>query len=166
MPRRLHRWAGALGLSLGWAHFLDGNRELGTELGLQALADFESLSDSVGTYDALLRLVRLYDGRPGMEEPARATWARLKSMDDGLSPLRLRLVCQSTVALVFERAGDVERLKELEKIAREAGLDAQAAVCRLKITDELLLGARYEEAAADGFRDVGGRGADAAHPGP
>jgi tetratricopeptide (TPR) repeat protein len=82
-----------------------------------------------------------------MEEPARATWARLKSMDDGQVPLRLRLVCQSTVALVFERDGDVERLKELEKIARDAGLDAQAAVCRLKITDELLLGARYEKAA-------------------
>ena len=38
--------AGRANLELGWAHFLDGNRELGTDLFQRALADMEALGES------------------------------------------------------------------------------------------------------------------------
>lgn len=144
-------------LDLGWAHFLDGHRDLGTKLTLRALADFETLGDEVGIYSALMRLIRLYDGRPGMEASARDMWARLKRIDESQVPLRLRLSCQSTVALRFEGGRSVERLQELHGIAQHAGFDAQAAVCRMNITDELLLRGRFDEVvrAADSMLEAG-----------
>ena len=132
-------------LELGWAHFLDGNRELGTDFSLRALADMEALSDVEGVYSALTRLVRLYHGRPGMESRAREMWARLKDIDESKVSLRARLTCHSTVALLFDGGRSVERLEELHRIAQHAGFDAQAAVCRLHITDELLLRDSFED---------------------
>ena len=132
-------------LELGWAHFLDGNRELGTDLCLRALADFRSAGDVEGVYSALTRLIRLYIGRPGMEAMAREIWAQLKKIDESCVSPRERLSCQSTVALLFEGGRTVERLQELNRIAQRSGLDALGAVCRLNITDELLLQDRFEE---------------------
>jgi len=132
-------------LELGWAHFLDGNRQLGTDLTLRALADLETLDDADGIYSALTRLIRLYDGRPGMEAAARDMWTRLKQIDESQVSLRSRLTCQSTVALLFEGGRSVERLEELHRIAQHAGFDAQAAVCRLNITDELLILGRFDD---------------------
>ncbi len=132
-------------LELGWAHFLDGNRELGTDLTLRALVDMEALDDAEGIYTALTRLIRLYDGRPGMEPRARAMWVRLKQIDESQVSLRSRLTCHSTVALLFEGGRSVERLEELHRIAQHAGFDAQAAVCRLNITDELLIRGQFDE---------------------
>jgi predicted ATPase/DNA-binding winged helix-turn-helix (wHTH) protein len=144
-------WRAQALLELGWAHFLDGQRDLGTELSKRALADFEALADTAGIHTALTRLTRLYHGRPGMEALARESWARLKQIDESRVPLRLRLSCQSTVALLFDGERSVSRLQELHRIAQHAGFDAQAAICRLHITDELLLRGRFQEAveAAD-----------------
>ena len=132
-------------LELGWAHFLDGNLELGTDLSLRALTDMDALGDSEGVYTALTRLIRLYEGRPGMEARAREMWARLKSIDESEVSLRARLTCHSTASIVFAGGRSVERLEELHRIAHHAGFDLQAAVCRLHITDELLLRGRFEE---------------------
>lgn len=132
-------------LELGWAHFLDGNRELGTDLCLRALDDFRSAGDVEGVYSALTRLIRLYIGRPGMEAMAKQIWTKLKEIDESCVSPRERLSCQSTVALLFQGGRTVERLQELNRIARRSGLDAQGAVCRLNITDELLLQGRFEE---------------------
>ena len=136
---------GRANLELGWAHFLDGNREQGTDFSLRALADMEALADSEGVYTALTRLIRLYDGRPGMEPMAREMWARLRQIDESQVSLRARLTCHSTVARLFDGGRSVERLEELHRIAQHAGFDAQAAVCRLHITDELLLRGCFEE---------------------
>ena len=45
----------------------------------------------------------------------------------------------------FEGGRTVQRLEELHRIAQHAGLDVQAANCRLNITDELLSAGRFEE---------------------
>lgn len=132
-------------LELGWAHFLDGDRELGTDLSLRALADMEALADPGGVYTALTRLIRFYCERPGMELRAREMWARLRTIDESQVSLRARLTSHSTVALMFDGGRSVERLEELHRIAQHAGFDAQAAICRLNITDELLLRGNYEE---------------------
>jgi predicted ATPase/DNA-binding winged helix-turn-helix (wHTH) protein len=132
-------------LELGWAHFLDGHRDLGTTLSLRALADFETLDNLVGVYAALMRLSRLYVGRPAMEGRARDVWARLRAIDERQVPLRLRLTCQSTVDLLFDRAHSIDRMPQLHRLAQQAGFDSQAAICRMNITDNLLRCGRHEE---------------------
>ncbi len=76
---------------------------------------------------------------------ARRMWRRLKEIDESSVSLRARLTCHSTVALLFDGGRTVERLEELNRIAQRSGLDAQAAVCRLNVTDELLLQSRFED---------------------
>ena len=132
-------------LGLGWAHFMDGHREIGTALTLQASEDFEHLGDVAGTYVALISLCRLYSGRPGMEALAQDAWARLKQVDEAKVPLRFQIICHSTVTGLFEEGRSVERLRQLQFVAQHAGFDAQAAVCSMQITDELLLQGRFEE---------------------
>jgi predicted ATPase len=139
-------------LELGWAHFLDGSRETGTGLCLRALADFRSVDDAEGTYATLARLIRLYHGRPGLESRARLMWNELKQIDEARVSLRTKLACHSTIALLYEGTRTVQRLEDLERMARRSGLDAQAAVCRLNITDELLLEGRYEEVVKQATR--------------
>lgn len=134
-------------LDFGWAHFLDGNRETGTALSLQALADFETLNDNVGIYEALTSLIRLYEGRPGMQDRAEALWTRLECMDDSGIPLRTRLICEATVALRKGCPGSVHRLRALQRTAERVGFDAQASACQANITNHLLIEGRFEEAA-------------------
>jgi len=139
-------------LELGWAHFLDGHRDQGTDLTLRALADFEALDDQVGAYAAMTRLGRLYIGRPGMEERAQDIWARLKRIDGSGIPLRLRLTCDSTLTPQFEGGRSVQRLQELHRVAQQSGFEYLAAVCLMRITDELLRQGRHGEvvSVADG----------------
>lgn len=132
-------------LELGWAHFLDGHRDLGTNLTLHAVQDFQGLSDQAGLYAALTRLGRLYIGRPGMETKARDIWEQLRQIDERHVPLRLRLICQSTLAPQFEGGRSVQRLSELQRLAQQSGFEFQAAVCRMYITDDLLRQGRHEE---------------------
>ena len=135
-------------LELGWAHFLDGSREAGTAISLRALADMEVLDDVEGIYVGLTRLVRLYIGRPGLESKARALATRITAMDESCVSLRARLTCHSTALSIIDGSRTVERLEQLHDIARHAGLDAQAAVCRLHMSDELLLRGRFDEVIA------------------
>jgi predicted ATPase/DNA-binding winged helix-turn-helix (wHTH) protein len=135
-------------LEFGWSHFLDGNRELSTDLVTRALADFETLGEVAGIYDALTRLIRLHRGRPGMAEGARELWLRLRQIDEERVPLRIRLRSQGTVGLDFDDNSKVERLQELQRVARQAGFDAQASACRVNLTNQLLIQRRYEEAVA------------------
>ena len=134
-------------LEFGWAHFLDDNREVGTELLERAVADFEALNDVPGVYAALARLVRMLRGRPGMEARIAALWSRLKGIDEREVPLRSRLSCSITVATHLEADAGVERLWRLQRVAHGSGFDGQAASCQLHITNELLLTGRFEEAA-------------------
>lgn len=140
-PLRARAWLG-----FSWAHYLDGQRELATELMCAALADFETLGDTAGVYGTLLRLTRLYSGRPGMQAQAEATWQKLRLIDEGAVALRERLTCAISVGSRFDGERSVARLQELQDIAQRAGFDAQAAVCRTDITDELLRQGRFDEA--------------------
>ncbi len=135
-------------LELGWAHFLDGNREFGTNISLRALVDMQALDDSEGIYAALTHLMRLYVGRPGMEPKARELLAQLKQIDESRVSLRARLTCQSTALALVDGSRTVARLEELHGIAQRAGLDAQAAICRLHLSDELLLRGRFDDVVA------------------
>lgn len=129
----------------GWAHFLDGSRELGTELCIEALSDFEAMHDVVGSYLALLRLVRLYQGRPGLQARAQQARERLQALESPRIPLRARLLRQVADASSLPANTTVDRLRELHAIARAAGFEALAAVCRVNITNALLVARRFDE---------------------
>jgi len=134
-------------LHYGWSHYLDGSRELGTDLMQRALADFEAQGDVAGVYAALTNLTRLLIGRPGQRPQAEVLWQRLQAMDVSHVPLRLQLVFRGTINFFFGEQRSVERLQHIERLARQAGLDAQAAAAQTNVTDELLLQGRYAEAA-------------------
>ncbi len=144
---------------LGWAHFLDGNREIGSELLQQALADHEMLGDVPAVHTSLTRLIRLYQGRPGMQAEAAALWQRLCAIDREQVPLRWRLYCDTTVALLFDGQRRLDRLRQLQRVAEGAGFAAQATICRLNVTDELLQQRRFDEAAAEAAQALGTDGA-------
>jgi hypothetical protein len=140
-------------LGLGWAHFMDGHREIGTTMTLQASTAFQALGVVVGTYAALIRLCRLYNGRPGMESLASQSWAKLRLIDESKVPLRLRVTCWSSLADHAESQRAVDQLSELKFVAEQAGFDSQAAVCMMQITDKLLLKGKFQEviSATDGM---------------
>jgi predicted ATPase/DNA-binding winged helix-turn-helix (wHTH) protein len=139
-------------LELSWAHYLDGSRELGTTLALRAVDDFEAEGDFAGAYRALAQLIRLYESRPGMLEQAKQRWQSLQRANEREVPLRTRLFCAITAGLQYELVQSGARLSELEGIARRAGFDALAAICRVQITDRLLIEGRFEEAVATAER--------------
>lgn len=137
---------GAACLGLCWAHYADGNREVATGLAQRALADFSAVGDADGIYRSLAQLVRLYESRPGMAAQAREAWSRLQAMDSRQVPLRSRLLASITLAHYGEES--VARLHALHEMARTAGFDTLAAICRAHVTDQLLEERRFEEAAA------------------
>lgn len=132
-------------VELSWAHFLDGNRTLGTTLAEQALADFQAIGDTPGTYQALAQLVRLYEARPGQIHNARQALARLREIDERSVPLKLRLFRAIGAGLQYEGGRDLVRLQAWHDTARRAGFEMLAAVCRAHITDELLIRARFQD---------------------
>lgn len=132
-------------LALGWALFLNGSRELGTDVLEQALQDSHAAHDVVGTHLSLTRLIRLYLGRPGLQASAQALWVRLSSLDVSRVPLRLRLNSECTVARHFDADCTLDRLQQNFRIALHAGFETQAAICLTNITDLLLLQERYDD---------------------
>ena len=72
-------------------------------------------------------------------------------------PLRSRLTCEIAAGLQHGRTRSVARLQELEDMARRSGFGALAAVCRARITDELLIERRFDDvvASAQRFLDAG-----------
>lgn len=133
---------------LGWAHYQDGRRDLGTELALRALADFEATGDAGGCYRTLARLVRMYHGRPGMQHEAVAMWRRLQQIDAAGVPLRSRLSFESSASFLVGEGRSVERLRQLEQITSSAGFDDLAEICRVNLTDLLMVDGRHEEVVA------------------
>ena len=144
-------------LEFSWAHYTDGSREIGTELALRALDDFRSLGDTAGEYRALAQLARLYESRPSTLDDAKRVWEQLQQIDIGSVPLRSRLTCEIAAGLQYGRTRSVARLQELEDMARRSGFGALAAVCRARITDELLIERRFDDvvASAQRFLDAG-----------
>ncbi len=132
-------------LEFSWAHFLDGSRATGTELALRALEDFRVIGDTAGAYRALAQLCRLYESRHGMQAQAHEAWAALQHIDDSRVPLRTRLFCAITGGLQYAGARTLPRLQELQAMAERSGFHTLAALCRLHITDELLILGRYDE---------------------
>jgi predicted ATPase/DNA-binding winged helix-turn-helix (wHTH) protein len=134
-------------LELSWAHYLDGDRRIGTELTNRALEDFRALGDISGTYRALAQLVRLYESRPGGVPEAKKAAALLGQIDEHQVPLRTRLFCAISAGLQYSGTRSLKRLYELEDMAVRSGFDTLAAICRTHITDELLIQGKFEEAA-------------------
>ena len=132
----------------GWAQFLDGSRSQGIDLLRQALEDYEALGDDAGVYSASTRLIRLYQDRSEYRVEAQAAWARIMQFDESVIPLRLRVICHSTVALLFDAQGHRERLEQWHLVAQHAGFDALAATCQSNLIDELLRRGEFERAAA------------------
>jgi len=146
---------GLASLELGWAQFLDGDRDVGTSLIEQALQDQEAVGDTAGVYLCLVRLIRLHLGRPGQHAGAQALWDKLSAIDASSMPLRLRINCESTVARHFDGSSTTERLRQLARLAAKAGFDFQAAICDTNLTDQLLLQEAYEEAAEEAAAALG-----------
>ncbi|NRF71535.1 winged helix-turn-helix domain-containing protein [Aquincola sp. S2] len=144
-------------VELSWAHYVDGSRETGTQLAQQALNDFRSTGNLAGEFRALALLVRLFESRPGMRDKAHEAWELMRQIEDRQLPLRTRLTCIVAAGFQYERSRTIGRLREIETIAERAGFDALAAVCRVQITDELLIERHFEEAveAAQHFVDDG-----------
>lgn len=132
-------------IEFSWAHYTDGSREVGTELALRALRDFRALGDTAGEYRTLAQLTRLYESRPSTLDEARRCWELLRGIDERQVPLRVRLTSEIAVGLQYGQERTVQRLQELEELARRSGFAALAAVCRSRITDELLVERRYAE---------------------
>ena len=139
-------------LEFSWAHYTDGSREIGTELALRALNDFRSLGDTAGEYRALAQLTRLYESRPSTLDDAKRAWEALQQVDTRDVPLRTRLTCEIAAGLQHGVTRSVARLQELEHMARSSGFGALAAVCRARITDELLIERRFDEVVATAQR--------------
>jgi predicted ATPase/DNA-binding winged helix-turn-helix (wHTH) protein len=135
-------------LEFSWAHYTDGNRETGTQLALRALEDYRGLGNQAGEYRALAQLFRLYESRPGMQAEAEQARQQLLRIDDRHVPLRTRLACIITTNLFDASGRTIQRLQELEAVARRAGYDALAALCRVHITDQLLVESRFDDVVA------------------
>ncbi len=141
-PREDRGWAL---LELGWAHYLDGSREAGTDFVSRALEDFEAVGDHAGRHRALMRLIRLFEGRPGLHAQAQAFRVRLLNIDERQVPPRSRLNAAITLGVESGVADVVERLQQLYGVALRSGFEIQAAMCCTNITDGLLRQGRYDE---------------------
>jgi predicted ATPase/DNA-binding winged helix-turn-helix (wHTH) protein len=144
-------------LEFSWAHFLDGDRRVGTALALRALDDFKHLNDVAGTYRALAQLCRLYESRPGGSDDARRVSKSLLQLDVSNVPLRTRLFCEVAGGLHYGGDQSLERLHHLEGMAVASGFHSLAAVCRVHIIDRLLIERRFEDAVttAQDYTDAG-----------
>ncbi len=131
---------------LSWAHFLDGDRQVATRLASQAVQDYRALGDVAGTYQALAQLVRLYESQPSMAEEARAAATELAAIDLRGVPERSRLFCAITGGMQYSGERTLSRLHELHEETRERGYDTLAALCRVHITDQLLIERKYVDA--------------------
>lgn len=132
-------------LELSWAHYADGNRELGTTLARQALSDFRAAGDVAHEYRALAQLARLYESRPGMEQEAEATWVALLGLDEQSVPLRTRLHCTIAHRLFHRALRTLPDLRDVEQTARRSGFLTLAAVCRVHLTDQALIESRFDD---------------------
>jgi len=132
-------------LELSWAHYSDGDHALGAQLAHEALEIFESAGNAALAYRAAGQLTRLHEARPGMGEAAQSAWRRLQAFDDRQVPLRARLFCAISCGLANRPGFTVERLRELVRLAEDAGFSAIAAIGECNLTDKLLIAGRDAE---------------------
>jgi predicted ATPase/DNA-binding winged helix-turn-helix (wHTH) protein len=144
-------------VEIGWVHYANGSRERATQFSLRALELFRQAGDQAGTYRALAQLTRLYETRAGMAHKAIETRALLRGMDVAALPPRTRLF-SAMVCLLSEQPGRLERQIEVCEAASRAGFDVIASICKINITDALLVARRFEEAVevAQRYVDAGG----------
>ncbi len=135
-------------LELSWAHFSEGSHELGARMAQEAFEIFGERSETSLAYRALAQLTRLYESTPGMNAAADAAWARLQQFDSRQVPFRTRLFCAISAGLVLRPDFTVERMRELGRLAEDAGFEAIAAICNCNLTDKLLIARRHEETVA------------------
>ena len=134
-------------LELSWAHYLDGNREIGTQMALDAYQFFRVHGPPGQAYRALAQATRLYEARPGMSAEARDHWLALQQLDLRHVPLRVRLFCSISCGLLHRPGFTAAQMQDLGRMAAAAGFDALAAVCGSNTTDKLLIEGSNEEAA-------------------
>lgn len=135
-------------LQIGWAHYGEGARDLAMTLIEQALDDFERLGDVCGSFVARSRLARLCESQPGHADRLPALLAQLRGPAPDGVPLRARLHSEILGGPQY-RGRTQARLEQLRVLCERAGFDALASVCRLHITDELLIAGRFDESEAE-----------------
>ncbi len=135
-------------LELSWQHYLDGDRIVATQLAQDAFDLFQDQGQSARAYRALAQLTRLFESRPDRAPQAQACWDRLRQMDDGQLPLRIRLFCSISCGLLNRPGFTAERMQVLGRIAAGAGFEAMAAICVGNLTDKMLIEGRNEDAVA------------------
>lgn len=145
-------WRAAACVEFGWAHFLDGDRRVGTTLTQQAVQDFRALGDTAGSYQALAQLIRLCESRPDQMGEARQAARDLAAIDESRVPLRCQLFRGITAGLQYAGERTVARLRELHDLAQRSGFDTLAAVCRVHITDQLLIDGRFADVVDEARR--------------
>jgi len=148
---------GAACVEYGWAHYLGGSRARGADLSRQAVDAYREAGDKVGVYRALSQLVRLYEAGLDQRERAQEAWAAWQEIDDRDIPLRTRTFCAICLGTNARYRQPGVGWTELMTLATERGYDASAAVCRVNLTNESLVGGRFEECvkAARAFIDAG-----------
>ena len=132
-------------LELSWSHYLYGHRETGTDLAIRAVADFDALDDAAASYRALGQLIRIYESRPATRSYALVEWDRFVRIDARRIPRYTRLFCALSVGLQYGGTRSLEKMEQMEAECRRAGFTTLAAVCRMQITDELLVQGRFDE---------------------
>lgn len=132
-------------VEVSWAHYTAGDRELGTRLASLALDDFRAIGDVAGQYRALSQLIRLYESRPGTLELARETAAARELIDVRQLPLRTRLAGEIASGLYYDSSPKADRLQALLEAADRSGFEALGAICRVRITDQLLVQSHFED---------------------
>ena len=140
------RFRAVASVELSWAHFRDGNKKMAASLAQQARSDFEDMGDTAGCYRALAQLVRIYEASPGMLHEQYAAEVELSRLDDRALSLRTRLFCIVTAGRQYGGDRSIGRLEELMRIAEHAGFSMLASICRVHITDQLLVERRFGEA--------------------
>ena len=135
-------------IETSWAHYAAGDRELGTRLASLALDDFRAIGDVAGQYRALSQLIRLYESRPGTLELARQTAALRQLIDARQLPLRTQLAGEIASGLYYDSRPEASRLQALLEAADRSGFQALGAICRVRITDQLLVQSRFEDVVA------------------
>jgi len=144
-------------VELSWAHYAAGERSVGTDLALRALQDFRVLADVAGEYRTLSQLVRLYESRPGTQEQAQQAWHELLQIDVRRLPLRTRLSAQINTGLQYGSRPDTVRMEELRDLAERSGFHTLGAVCRVRLTDALLIEGQFEQVVHSGQLSLQGR---------
>lgn len=135
-------------LELGWAHYTDGSREQGSRLSQQACDDFRALGDARGVFRATAQLIRLYESRPGMQAQAEAARQDLLSQTLTDVPLRTHMFCSLACGAQDRAQRTVGFYQVNEELAQRSGFDVLASVCRVLMTNALLIAGRYDETVA------------------